>query len=96
MGKRLVITVEALLRANCTLVQKIIHHPASEARASQPFEEWNEHLLKITFPGGVVSLMDFYAHEDRVWVETDYSERGATLEFVSPVLAALNIPHLIQ
>jgi hypothetical protein len=40
--------------------------------------------------------MEFCTHGDRVWVETDYSEWGTTFKNVSPVLAALNIPHFIH
>lgn len=98
MGKRLIITVEALLRANCTLVQKIIHHEGSGPDDIQPIEAWNEELLKVTFPNGHAQYFDFVAHGlATAWVECDYNDYGGTIKQVlEPLLAEFKIFHLIH
>ena len=95
MGQRIIITVEALLRANCTLVQKIVHHPAIESDV-QPFDAWDETLLKVTFPDGFERCFDFVTHNDKLWVEADYNDWGATKQELAPVLAEFKIFHIVH
>lgn len=95
MGQRIIITVEALLRANCTLVQKIVHHPAFESDV-QSFDAWDETLLKVTFPDGFERCFDFVTHNDKLWVEADYNDWGATKQELAPVLAEFKIFHIVH
>jgi hypothetical protein len=96
MGKRLIITVEALLRANCALIQKIVHHEASPPEDLQQIAAWNEHLLKVTFPNGYEKYFDFATHADKAWVECDYNDYGPTKQVLAPVLAEFKIAHLVH
>ena len=92
MGKRLIITVESLLRGNCMLMQKIKHRDADPAGQ---FEAWNEMLLHVTFPNRVQWYFDFCVDGEKMWASCDYNDWGSAYATIGPLLAKYNIAHMV-